>query len=191
MKHRIKTFLKGIGGLLFALGLWLFYLVFVGKNPTGWGAFGVFMTTLYGIVMIASSCLPIKYVMRKCANCRTVTEQFQTKRESKQLKYMCEKCGREIAVPLCKTCKKAMELVDKESEEWYCAKDGLLLYAKENRTVENIKLDLKESVPEQVVEAPTTSEPASPGKKTKFCRRCGAGIPRDSKFCEEYGAGLV
>ena len=191
MKQRVKTFLKGLGGLLAALALWLFYLVLVGENPTGWGAFGVFMMTLYGIVMIGSSCLPTKYEWRQCANCGTVTEQFQTKRESKQLKYMCEKCGREIVVPLCKTCRKAMELVDKESEQWYCAKDGLLLYARENRTVENIKLDLKESAPEQVVEAPTTSEPASSSKKTKFCRECGASIPRDSKYCEECGASLV
>jgi membrane protease subunit (stomatin/prohibitin family) len=89
-----------------------------------------------------------------------------------------------------------MELVDKESEQWYCAKDELMFYAKENRTVENVRLDLKESAPEQVVgklepEAPTTSEPASSSKKTKFCRECGAGIPRDSKYCEECGASLV
>jgi len=43
-----------------------------------------------------------------------------------------------------------MELVDKDSEQWYCAKDALVLYAKENRVVENVKLDLKKNTSEQV-----------------------------------------
>jgi len=28
-------------------------------------------------------------------------------------------------------------------------------------------------------------------KPTKFCRRCGAKIPRDSKYCEECGGGMI
>jgi len=36
--------------------------------------------------------------------------------------------------------------------------------------------------------APTTVMPAMP---TKFCRFCGAKIPRDSMYCEECGAKLT
>lgn len=103
MKHRVKTFLKGIGWLLGALGLWLFYLVLVGENPTGWGTFGVIMMALWGVVQVASSFLPTKYEQRHCANCGAVTEQFQSKRDSKSRRtYVCENCGREIVVLLSK-----------------------------------------------------------------------------------------
>jgi ribosomal protein L40E len=42
------------------------------------------------------------------------------------------------------------------------------------------------SIPEPQV---SLAEP--PDRETKFCRKCGAKIPRDSIFCEECGAKLV
>jgi hypothetical protein len=36
-----------------------------------------------------------------------------------------------------------------------------------------------------------TSDKAQPIPPTKFCRECGASIPRDSKYCKECGASLA
>jgi len=85
MKHRVERLLGGLGCLLFAAALWLFYILFLGENPTGGGEFGVFMCTCAGIMLIALSFIPTKYELRQCPNCGTVTEQFRTEHESKQL----------------------------------------------------------------------------------------------------------
>jgi hypothetical protein len=45
-------------------------------------------------------------------------------------------------------------------------------------------------VPEEPRLAPATVTP-QPAIPTKFCRFCGAKIPRDSKFCEECGAKIA
>ncbi len=78
--------------------------------------------------------------------------------------------------PECKICKKRMNLVSPDRQIWYCEKDRRAFYALENRSQENVDH-------EALLNPQTTA--------TKFCRKCGAKIPRDSDFCEECGTRLT
>jgi ribosomal protein L40E len=62
-------------------------------------------------------------------------------------------------------------------------------FSKEKRTVEHAKLDLdKGSRGPRIKKSDEKKSDAK--KKTKYCRECGATIPRDSTFCEKCGAKL-
>jgi len=88
-----------------------------------------------------------------------------------------------------------MKLIDKNEEKWYCKKDDRMYLAREDRVIENArkgqfqqsKSDLQ---PATVSRFDRTEVWDSVNASTKFCRFCGAKIPRDSKFCEECGTSL-
>lgn len=196
MKHRVGNFLKGIGFFIVVIGVYLGNL-FLWGEIVGWGWWLFFVSfTIMGIVLIAKGIVPIKYELRRCVYCGISTEQFEKKRELKknQSNYVCEKCGNENIVSLCKTCRKPMDLVDDKGEQWYCAKDQIQFLSKDNRTVEHVLLDSEKSLPERETRSETKpndeKKSAESKKKTKYCRECGASIPRDSTFCEKCGAKL-
>ncbi len=49
----------------------------------------------------------------------------------------------------------------------------------------------RKSVPPTLIQHPAVTPSPALASPTKFCRHCGAKIPRDSKHCEECGARLV
>jgi len=159
MEHRIGNFLKGLAWLVSALGYYLVFGLPLYK-PSVLGYFQmwtwafVIVGPILGIFMMVKSCFPIKYEMRECITCGTPTEQFEKKREIKksQSKYVCEKCGKENIIPLCKTCKKPMDKVNGKGDEWYCVKDQVQSPAKEN-----LKVKTSKQVTEKTT--PTTLEP--------------------------------
>ena len=74
-----------------------------------------------------------------------------------------------------------------------CALPWLIALQAKNRHLETTPI---ENAPEQAAGklesgAPTTKEPALSDRETKFCRKCGAKMPRDSMFCEECGKKLA
>jgi hypothetical protein len=111
----------------------------------------------------------------------------------------CEDCGNVLydyvkgssepvsfTIPLCSTCGQPMDLRDPNKLTWFCRKD--------DTTFATTGPDVEKIVP------PTAKEPKQgPGPQheppklvsTKYCRECGAKIPRDSIFCEECGTRLA
>jgi hypothetical protein len=169
MEHRIGNFLKGIGCLAAVAGLYLLRILLLGEPPTTSNDprfyFIILVLGLLGIGLLAVSMFPVKYEFIWCFHCGVKTEQFQ--RQLRQGKYVCEKCG-------------------KEND-----------FSKENRTVEQfpseeqyVKVDLDKGLPEPRTKKSDEKKSDGSKKKTKYCRECGASIPRDSTFCEKCGAKL-
>jgi hypothetical protein len=94
--------------------------------------------------------------------------------------------GNEVA---CRVCNNKMTLIDKEQLRWYCPTDDRLYLAKQDQVIENA---LRGVSPQESKPGGEQDELKTASVSTsKFCRYCGAKIPRQSKFCEECGNRLA
>jgi predicted RNA-binding Zn-ribbon protein involved in translation (DUF1610 family) len=132
MEHRIGNLLKGVGFFVAAIVAYLGSLLLLGEvycqkcGLAGWGIpFFILMATLSGIVLTVQAFSPVRYENKWCPDCGKTTHQFQSKNEPKenQSTYVCETCGKQHIVPLCKACRKPLQMVNREGKEWYCAHD--------------------------------------------------------------------
>ena len=75
----------------------------------------------------------------------------------------------------------------KLGDRWYCYKDDQVFLAKAQQTGQVRTLVEPTAKPQPSVSGRLVANMVRP---TRFCRECGAKIPRDSKFCEECGTEL-